>query len=411
MKRIASLFILAALMLTSCASSSGGATNLSEGITPQNNTENITLGDYTDKLTDFGVNIFTESFTGEKNTLISPLSILYALAMTANGAGDDTLAQMEELFGIDTETLNACIKAYSAALPNSEKYKLNLANSIWFTADDRFTVNEAFLQTNADYYGADIFKAPFDSTTKNDINNWVKEKTDGMIPKILDEIPTNAVMYLVNALAFEAEWQDIYKEDQVRDSIFTTESGDERTVEMMYSDEGVFLEDENATGFIKYYSGRKYAFATLLPNEGVSLSDYVGTLTGKTLRDTLTNPTNVTVNTGLPKFEFEFDTELTEVLSNMGMRDAFDEDLANLKGLGTSTEGNIFINRVLHKTYISVGEKGTKAGAATVVEAFDCMSAEPLNNKTVILDRPFLFMLIDTETMLPFFIGSVTDIK
>ncbi len=410
MKRIASLFILAALILTSCASTSS-ASNLSEGITPQNNTESVTLGDYTDKLTDFGVNIFTESFTEEKNTLISPLSILYALAMTANGADGNTLAQMEKLFGIDTETLNACIKAYSAALPNSEKYKLNLANSIWFTADDRFTVNEAFLQTNADYYGADIFKAPFNSTTKNDINNWVKEKTDGMIPKILDEIPTNAVMYLVNALAFEAEWQDVYKENQVRDSIFTTESGDERTVEMMYSDEGIYLEDENATGFIKYYSGRKYAFAALLPNEGTTVSDYIATLTGETLRDTLTNPTNVTVNAGLPKFEFDFDIELSAVLSNMGMSDAFDEDLANLKGLGTSTDGNIFINRVLHKTYISVGEQGTKAGAATVVEAFDCMSAEPLNNKTVILDRPFLFMLIDTETMLPFFIGSVMDIK
>ena len=410
MKRLASLLILSSLIFTSCTSS-GSAANLSAGITPQNDVTTAEIGDYGNELTDFGVNLFSESFTEETNTLISPLSILYALAMTANGAEGDTLAQMEEMFGIDTETLNACIKAYSNSLPKSEKYKLNLANSIWFTDAERFNVNENFLQTNADYFGADIFKAPFDSGTKNDINNWVKEKTDGMIPKILDKIPPNAVMFLVNALAFEAEWLDIYEKDQVHDTIFTTESGDERTVEMMYSDEGVYLEDEYATGFIKYYSDRKYAFAALLPNEGTTVSDYISTLTGETLRNTLINSTHTTVNAGLPKFEFEFDTELSAVLSSMGMSDAFDEFNADFSGLGTSTRGNIFVSSVLHKTYISVGEKGTKAGAATVVVMEDCMSAEPLNRKNVILDRPFVFMLIDTETMLPFFIGSVMDIE
>ncbi len=410
MKRIASLLILSSLVFTSCASS-GNAANLSETITPNDNVAASEISDYASELTDFSVNLFSESFSEETNTLISPLSILYALAMTANGAKGDTLSQMEEIFGIDTETLNACIKDYAFSLPSSEKYKLNLANSIWFTDDERFTVNEDFLQTNADYFSADIFKAPFDSSTKKDINNWVKEKTDGMIPEIIDKIPPNAVMFLVNALAFEAEWQEIYKKDQVHDTVFTTESGDEHTVEMMYSDEGVYLEDEYATGFMKYYSDRKYAFAALLPNEGTSVSDYIASLSGEILRETLTNPTYVTVNAGIPKFEFEFDTELSAVLSSMGMSDAFDEYNADFLGLGTSTGGNIFISSVLHKTYISVGEKGTKAGAATVVVMEDCMAMEPIDHKTVILDRPFVFMLIDTETMLPFFIGSVMDIK
>lgn len=217
-------------------------------------------------------------------------------------------------------------------------------------------------------------------------------------------------MYLVNALAFEAEWQSIYEKHQVRDRTFTTESGTKRKVEMMYSGEHFYLDDGNATGFIKYYAGRKYAFAALLPNEGTSVSDYVMTLTGEGLYKLLTSPVNISVDAGLPKFEFEYGTELSETLSSMGMSDAFDANLADFTGLGVSSAGNIFINRVIHKTYIKVGERGTKAGAATVVEMTDGAAAEPLEAKSVVLDRPFVFMLIDAETCLPFFIGTVMDI-
>ena len=353
--------------------------------------------------------LLAESYTTDKNTLISPLSVLSALAMVANGAEGDTLAQMETVFGLNVDTLNSCLKAYTDALPKSEKSKLSLANSIWFTDDARFTVNDDFLQTNADYYGADIFKAPFNPITKNKINSWVKEKTDGMISEILDDIPAEAVMYLVNALAFEAEWDSIYKKTQVHDSIFTTESGDERKIKMMHSDEYGYIGDENASGFIKYYKGRNYAFAALLPNEGTSVGYYIESLTGEALHSMLTNPENVSVDAGIPKFEFEFDAELSSVLLKMGMTNAFHDELADFSSLGKSTAGNIFISRVLHKTFISVAERGTKAGAATVVEMTD--KGMSLPGKSVILDRPFVFMLIDTETSLPFFIGTVMDIK
>ena len=99
-----------------------------------------------------------------------------------------------------------------------------------------------------------------------------------------------------------------------------------------------------------------------------SIADYVSSLTGAGLLDTLENAQTETVTTLLPKFETEYSVEMSEILVSMGMTDAFSEDLADLSSLATSELGNLFISRVLHKTYISVDEKGTKAGAATAVE-------------------------------------------
>ncbi len=409
MKRIIALLILSAITLSACGSIS--APSLSDGITPRDVVQISSPEKFGEVIADFGVRLFKESFTADKNTLISPLSVLSALAMTANGADGETLAEMERVLGADSATLNAYVKSYTDALVSGDKYKLSLANSIWFTNDERFTVNEDFLQTAADYYRADIYKAPFNDATCRDINSWVKEKTDKMIDHVLDEIPADAIMYLINALAFEAEWMEIYEKHQVRDATFTAIDSTKRTVDMMYSDESRYLEDERATGFIKYYSGGKYAFAALLPNRGISLEDYVAALDGEALYKMLSEPTYCAVKAGLPRFEFEYDTEMSAVLSNMGMPDAFSPYDADFTRLGTSTHGNIFISRVIHKTYISVGEKGTKAGAVTVIETKDCAAAEVIEPKQVTLDRPFLFMLIDTETNLPFFIGTVTDIK
>ena len=363
--------------------------------------------------TDFGVRLFQTSMEEGKNTLISPLSVLYALAMTANGADGETLAQMQQVLGMDSDDLNCYMLAYMDLLPEAEEYKMSLANSIWFKDDPNFTVNESFLQTNADYYGSSIYKAAFDEGTRNDINNWVKEHTDEMIPEILDEIPDEAIMYLVNALAFEAQWDDVYDEFQVRDDIFTKEDGTKQDVEMMHADEYKYLSDDLATGFIKYYEGRKYAFAALLPNEGVTVQQYVDSLTGSHLQKMLADPEEIQVFTCIPKFESEYDIEMSEVLQEMGMTDAFDWCIADFSKLGTyNVDGmNICINRVLHKTFISVAEQGTTAGAATAVEMVAEGAAEIQEYREVILDRPFVYMLIDCETNLPFFIGAMMDVN
>jgi len=363
--------------------------------------------------TDFAVRLFQECTRSQSdgNTLISPLSVINALAMTANGARGETLSQMEELFGADLPSLCGYLHAYNQTLPSNERYRLHTADSIWIKDDESFTVEPDFLRANAEWFNADVYLAPFDGSTLKDINEWVSENTDKMIPQILDEIPDDAVMYLINALAFDAEWQSIYKDYQVRDGVFTKEDGTKQDVGMMYATEYCYLQDANAQGFLKYYSDAKYAFAALLPNEGVTLDDYVSSLTGEGLRDLLSTPEQIRTETALPKFEAEYSILLNDVLISLGVTDAFDSGSADLSGLGYSPNGNLYINRVIHKTYIAVDEKGTKAGAATAVEVnAESAAMEPEEKRTVYLDRPFVYMIIDCKENLPVFIGTVTDI-
>ncbi len=387
-----------------------------EGFTPNKIQPLNDLTANNSKVTDFAVRLFKESEKDGENTLISPLSVLYALSMTANGAEKETLAEMESVLGMTVEELNLYLYSYMNSLPQKEKYKLNLANSIWFKDDERFTVNEAFLQTVADYYGAGIYKAPFDGQTCDDINAWVKEKTEEMIPEILDNIPQNAIMYLVNALAFEAEWETMYDKHEVRDGKFTKEDGTTLDASFMYSREGVFLEDEKATGFMKYYKDRKYAFVAMLPNEGISVSEYVESLTGEKINLLLSNPQSMVVGTSIPKFETEFDVQLNSVLYEMGIVEAFHEHNADFGSIGdfvyeNGDKGNIYIDKVIHKTFIQMGEKGTKAGAATSVGMSAPTSDPPKPQKTVLLDRPFVYMLVDCENNIPFFIGTMMDVN
>ena len=385
--------------------------DLMKGIAAHTPAADVDLTAGSVRLADFAVRLFRAANEEGKNTLVSPLSVMYALAMTANGAREETLAQMETVLGMKAEELNRYLCAYGRSLAGDEFGRLDLANSIWFTQDDSFQVNADFLQTNADYYGADVYQAPFTQETCRAINDWVKEKTRGMIPEILDRIPSEAVMYLVNALAFEAEWVEPYRENAVREGEFTREDGGRDTAEFLYARENSYLETDNATGFIKYYKGGQYAFAALLPREGVTAAELVSSLSGEALHQLLADPEIVPVDTAMPKFETRFSTELSQVLTDMGMPLAFDGDRADFTALGRADE-NIYISRVLHKTFISVAEQGTRAGAATVVEmAKNTAFMPPEEIKTVCLDRPFVYMLVDCDTQTPFFLGTMMDVN
>ena len=405
-------FYITGCKKVACGPNEVKGNNLMEKIEPNKISGLEDLGEHNSKMTDFAVRLFNACNEDGKNTLISPISVYSALAMTTNGADAGTLEQMEKVLGMTAEEMNLYFYSYMNKLPQTEKYKLSLANSIWFTDDDRFTVNKDFLQINGDYYGSDIYKAPFSTETLNNINEWVKNKTDGMIPKILEEISDGAVMYLVNALAFNAEWAEIFDEDHVREGVFTDENGNEQNVEFMYGKDHVYYEDEYATGFMKYYVDCKYGFGALIPNEGVSVADYVKTLNGECLNNMLNNPVHTTVYTSIPKFETEYDVQMGGKLAKMGMPDAFNEYNADFSKLGTSEGRNIYIGSVTHKTFISVGEKGTKAGAATVVEMVDGSAIEdPSDIKTVNLDRPFVYMIVDCENNIPLFIGTMMNIN
>jgi len=411
MKRwIAMALALGILMsLAGCGSAGQESLGLMSGIVAEPVPSTDILEESAAPLTQFGLSLLRETMTAGENALVSPLSVLCALGMTANGAREQTLAQMEAAFGMDRQTLNRWLFAFLQQLPREKTCRLLLSNSLWFRDAPDLTVEQLFLQTNANYYGADIYKAPFDDSTLRQINDLVKEKTDGMIDGILDEIPADAMMYLVNALCFDAQWSKPYLESQMWNGTFTTEDGQSRTVTMMRSEESRFLEDANATGFLKYYEGRRCAFAALLPREGLSVEDYLAGLTGENLQRMLEDAGSTTVYAQLPKFETEFSAELGAALEAMGMTDAFDGSKADLRALGSSSQGNLYINRVLHKTFLSVDGMGTRAGASTVVEVMKESALE--NTETVILDRPFVYMLIDCETNLPFFMGTMRDVE
>ncbi|MCL2337450.1 MAG: serpin family protein [Firmicutes bacterium] len=417
------ILIIIMLMLTTlcplagCGTSAQTAapTDLMKNIKPdQPNAGPVSAPGPNEAIADFAVRLFQNSLAKDGNTLIAPVSVLSALAMTANGAKGETLTQMEKVCGLSTGELNEYLNAYLKSLPNGDKYKLHSANSIWFKDDDKVAVKQDFLQLNADYYDAAVYKTAFNAAALKAINAWISEQTEGMIKNMLSEIAPDAVMYLVNALAFDAEWENIYTEVQVSDGSFTSAAGQKRVVKMMHGTEEMYLADGKATGFIKYYAGRKYAFVALLPDQGVAINDYVSSLTGAGLMNVLAKAQNVPVVTALPKFKSEYAVTMNDTLRAMGMTDAFDPKLADFTGLATM-EGdlqgqNICISRLLHKTYIAVNEKGTQAGAASVVE-MGCGAALEPPPKTVILDRPFVYMLIDCTSHLPLFIGMVTDIE
>lgn len=413
MKKILSVTVALALLLSMTGCMRAQADDLMIGISPKPKDSSADMEAGAAAIADFGVRLFQASLEDGKNTLISPLSVISALAMTANGANGETLSQMEEVFGMDCEALNGYLLAYRNLLPESKVNKLRLANGIWFKDDPNLEVRQDFLQTNADYYGAGIYRSAFDEGTKSEINSWVKKHTDNMIPEILDQIPQDAIMYLVNALAFEAQWELPYEQYQVHDGVFTLEDGTRRDVQMMHSTEHKFLEDSQATGFVKYYQDREYAFVAMLPKEGVSISEYVQALSGSHLRQMLSEPEDIMVVTTIPKFETQYSVEMSEILQNMGMTDAFDSTAADFTRLGVyNGEGvNICIGRVLHKTFLCVEEQGTKAAAATAVEMLAEGAMEMPEHKTVTLDRPFVYMLIDCRTNLPFFIGTMMDVN
>ena len=353
---------------------------------------------------DFSVKLLQSTCEEEENTLVSPMSVLSALAMTANGARGETRSQMENTLGGTVEQLNGAL----TGLGQEEDSPLYLANSIWFAEGGRITPNPDFLQINADYYRAGVFEAPFDQTTVTDINRWVKEHTHGMVEEILKKIPHDTVMYLINALAFEAEWENPYQKDDVWQQAFTNQAGEVQQVSMMHSEETFYLRDDQAQGFMKYYQGGRYAFVALLPDKGNSVLDYVEGLDGQQLKALLDNPTSVPVVATMPKFESEMEVDLREVLKEMGMDLPFDSAQADFTGLGTSPEGNLYINQVFHKAYLEVEEKGTRGGAATAVEMNT--EAAPEEQMVVTLDRPFVYMVVDTSSMLPVFMGTVLSV-
>lgn len=406
MKRLLCLVMAVMILLTGCGRQ-GNSTQLSK---PEKPTEKLSFSqveNLSENVMNFSAKIFSHT-AGENNSLVSPVSLLYALAMTANGADGQTLAEFEKLIDTDMNKLNSYLAAFTTNMPQSSKAKLDMANAIWFR-DNGFTANEDFLDINRNYYGAGVYTAPFDDGTVKDINNFVKDATDGQIDKILDNIPQSTVMYLLNALSFDGEWEEKYKKEQIHDGTFTAYDGSIQTVKMMYSQENRYIEDENTTGFTKDYKGGNYRFVALLPDENTDIIDYVKALTGEKLTNLL-NTQSCTVDVGIPQFESNYAAEMKDILTDMGLGSFFNPVGADFSKLG-SAQYNLYVSSVIHKTTLTLDDNGTKAAAITLVSQNEGAAAPPEDLKTVVLDRPFVYMIVESQTDIPVFIGTVMTIE
>ncbi len=355
--------------------------------------------------------VLAQEQEGKANHLISPLSAMICLSMLANGAEGETLAQMEAVLGMKINDLNRALYAFTQSLYVGEDCKVSLADSIWYRAGDRLTVKEEFLQTCADWYEAQQYAAPFDESTRKDINTWVKKYTDGMIETMLEEpIPADAVMYLINALVFDAKWEEEYEKTDIVPGEFTALKGTVASVEMMRSEESVYLTAAGGFGVARPYKGGAYSFVGLLPAEGTDVYDFAASLTGEAWVSMWQSRTRETVYTRIPEFTYDSSMALLPALEQMGMTHLFDSGKADLSGIGSSSAGNLHGGGVYQKTYIEVNRHGTKAAAITWAVNKDCAAAEPMEPKYVYLDRPFVYAIVDNATGLPLFLGVVTNL-
>ena len=383
---------------------SGAVRDLTEGISKNESASKAPDDEFKAAASSFAAELFKDNYSKGKTTLVSPLSVLSALALVQNGAQGDTLAQLEQaLGGLDRDTLNAYMRAYCDFLTESDELKI--ANSVW--TDSSAEAKRAFLQKAVDSYSAQLFSAPLsDPKTVESLNSWVKKNTDGMIPKIIEKADRYAVMMLVNAIAFDAKWETPYKRSDIEKLEFTSYSGSKKKTDFMCSTENVYLKDGGAVGFMKPYKNGRFAFAALLPDENTGIDDYVASLSGDKLMKIFSSAKRGNeVNVKMPKFRAEYSAQLIDTLKKMGVKDAFDSKTADFSSLIENRDA--YIATVVHKTFIEVDENGTRAAASTLVGADTMSLMEPYS---VCLDRPFVYMIVDTETNLPLFIGVQTEI-
>ncbi len=349
--------------------------------------------------------------SSSENVMVSPLSLMLALSMTANGAGGNTAQEMLSVLGGDMtmEQLNEVLHAYVKDLPSDREAQLKIANSIWCKDDPDLSIRESFLNVAKEYYSAGIFPAAFDEATLEAINNWVNTNTDGMIKKLLDRFDPNTQMILINAILFDGKWQEEYYEGATQKLPFTNNKGEMKKVEQMFSEENIYLTGKNYTGFAKYYKGENYAFVGLLPNEGTTPEELIAGMNAQGLKELWTNAKKRSVYVRIPKFTFDYSNKMNDILRSMGMESAFDPVNADFSGM--TEKEKLHISSVLHKTRVEVTEKGTRAAAVTSISMANEAVIEVDPTPEVFLDRPFVFMIVDTEQALPIFMGRVNDLE
>ena len=358
----------------------------------------------------FGFELFREVYTlcEENNIMISPLSVSYALGMTYNGAAGTTLQAFNDVlhFGeLTTEEVNESYKDLMDQLLHlDDQVEFSIANSIWYRLG--FQVLSEFIKTNKDYFDAEVKEIDFtDPQTVEVINQWIEDKTNGKIQDMLDFIPGNAVMYLINAIYFNAQWKYEFDKGDTYLGDFNLEDGAKHLADFMrVTGDFVYTSNEDFTAVELPYGDRTFSMVVMLPSMENEVSDLVANLDVAHWDSWFDNSKLTGVQIDLPKFKYEFKDLLNDPLKNIGLGVAFSEFEADFTRI--NPDGNLFISRVIHQTFIDVQEEGTEAAAATIVE----ISYSSIGGGSAIYfkaDKPFLYLIKENSSGAIVFIGKV----
>lgn len=351
---------------------------------------------------------------GERgNTVFSPFSVSLALSLMLDGARGETREELLKLLtiqGMGRDAINHGSEVLLNLIQHDDpKTEVRIANAIW--AQKGLPLQDEYVKAMKQVYAAKI--APMDFKNKlaavKTINGWVSDRTEGLIRDLVTEdvITGRTVMMLANAIYFHGIWTEPFEQSETRDAPFHREDGTDVTVPMMGKREALPHKTTPAYKAVQIpYGSGQWRFIAVLPADGKTLKEAEAAL--------LRGPGEWTEGfeegetaLALPRFKIEAATDLTEILSALGMVQSQTPGSADFSGIA-GAEAELFVSRVLHKAYIEVDEAGTKAAAATVIAA-DSGASGPVHAFEFRADRPFLFAIANATTGVLAFMGCVAD--
>lgn len=339
------------------------------------------------------------------NYLISPYNIEVALNMLREGANGNTKDELDKVLG------NRKINDVSI------KDKLNVANGLFIKNTYKDRINTSFVNNLKTNYQAEVLYDEFKEPIV--INNWVKEKTNGMIEKILDKMNDNFVLGIASALALDVKWSTPFECVKTKEEEFTKVDNSKMKVEMMhktYEYAAKYFKNDDGEGIILPYqkedgSNSEFEFVGLLPKNGVS--DYINNLTIDKLSNMTSNIQEASdklhIILSLPRFTYDYEvSDFKAVLKKMGIIDAFDEVKADFTKIIDNDE--LYVGEAIHKTKIELNETGTKAAAVTYFGMFaKGMIPHDFERIDVKFDKPFVYMIREKNTGEILFFGTVFE--
>jgi serine protease inhibitor len=358
------------------------------------------------------------------STLVSPLSVALALSMTANGAEGETLAQFQEVLGGGTDLVElngACVQLMQDYQGLKGSTKCSIANSLW--VDPEGQIKDEFIGKCRGIFDAQVFAAELSAPgIVKDLNGWVSKHTNKLIPEIINEpFDEDAALLLANALYLKNKWLSEFDPLSTREMDFHHAGGPDSQVEYLrkFDTQLSYLNGKGAQGVALPYDDGRLAFFALIPDDPSDrtpftmnctptelLGDWLHVLAGDSLTWLINNREDALfLSFAMPKFSAEWKGNLEDILPELGLEDAFDVARADFSSLGENPYG-YYIDKVVHAAKIEVNEKGTEAASATVVAANGGAAPPPPEGITLVLDRPFLYGIVDLYTGVPLFLGT-----